>query len=160
MSPVSNCKNDTVVCYISQHHFKRKQNALLKNFFPELQVGTRHKELLDIDSSSVILEDGITKLNTIGHYEVRRRASPAQTRLDPVQDCANSLKITRFPPVFWNHLKIACFRGRNFPYLLVVWDLLSRSCDFHGVQSLSILWFRSETSPLPDPPACSVEEAC
>ncbi|KAJ1061956.1 hypothetical protein K5549_002991 [Capra hircus] len=36
----------------------------------ELQVGTRHKELLDIDSSSVILEDGITKLNTIGHYEI------------------------------------------------------------------------------------------
>uniref|UniRef100_A0A452E7I3 Plexin-C1 n=1 Tax=Capra hircus TaxID=9925 RepID=A0A452E7I3_CAPHI len=38
----------------------------------ELQVGTRHKELLDIDSSSVILEDGITKLNTIGHYELAR----------------------------------------------------------------------------------------
>ncbi|XP_058424632.1 plexin-C1 isoform X1 [Diceros bicornis minor] len=36
----------------------------------ELQVGTRPKELLDIDSSSVILEDGITKLNTIGHYEI------------------------------------------------------------------------------------------
>jgi hypothetical protein len=36
-------------------------------------VGTRQKELLDIDSSSVILEDGITKLNTIGHYEVRSR---------------------------------------------------------------------------------------
>uniref|UniRef100_A0A8D2E7Q9 Plexin C1 n=1 Tax=Theropithecus gelada TaxID=9565 RepID=A0A8D2E7Q9_THEGE len=36
----------------------------------ELQVGTRQKELLDIDSSSVILEDGITKLNTIGHYEI------------------------------------------------------------------------------------------
>lgn len=104
----------------------------LKHFFPELQVGTRHKELLDIDSSSVILEDGITKLNTIGHYEVRTRASPAQTGLDPVQDHANSLKITRFPPVSWNHLKIACFRGRSFPYLLVVWDLLSQSGDFHG----------------------------
>ena len=50
-----------------------------KFFFPELQVGTRHKELLDIDSSSVILEDGITKLNTIGHYEVRTRLSPART---------------------------------------------------------------------------------
>ncbi|XP_068951273.1 plexin-C1 [Petaurus breviceps papuanus] len=36
----------------------------------ELQLGTRQKELLDIDSSSVILEDGITKLNTIGHYEI------------------------------------------------------------------------------------------
>ncbi|KFO31161.1 Plexin-C1 [Fukomys damarensis] len=36
----------------------------------ELQVGTRQKELLDIDGSSVILEDGITKLNTIGHYEI------------------------------------------------------------------------------------------
>ncbi|KAB1270033.1 Plexin-C1, partial [Camelus dromedarius] len=40
----------------------------------ELHVGTRHKELLDIDSSSVILEDGITKLNTIGHYEERANA--------------------------------------------------------------------------------------
>ncbi|KAJ8796381.1 hypothetical protein J1605_017936 [Eschrichtius robustus] len=69
----------------------------------ELQVGTRHKELLDIDSSSVILEDGITKLNTIGHYE---------------------------------------------------------SCDFHVTQALSILRFRSETSPLPDSLACSVEEQC
>ncbi|KAJ7329914.1 hypothetical protein JRQ81_016088 [Phrynocephalus forsythii] len=28
------------------------------------------KELLDVDSSSVILEGGITKLNTIGHYEL------------------------------------------------------------------------------------------
>ncbi|XP_060051529.1 plexin-C1 [Erinaceus europaeus] len=36
----------------------------------ELQVGTRQKELLDIDGSSVILEDGVTKLNTIGHYEI------------------------------------------------------------------------------------------
>ncbi|XP_014696727.1 plexin-C1 isoform X1 [Equus asinus] len=36
----------------------------------ELQLGTRQKELLDIDGSSVILEDGITKLNTIGHYEI------------------------------------------------------------------------------------------
>lgn len=53
---------------------------------PELQVGTRQKELLDIDSSSVILEDGITKLNTIGHYEVRARVSPIPrgTRLCPV----------------------------------------------------------------------------
>ncbi|XP_029060519.1 plexin-C1 isoform X1 [Monodon monoceros] len=41
----------------------------------ELQVGTRHKELLDIDSSSVILEDGITKLNTIGHYEISNGSS-------------------------------------------------------------------------------------
>ena len=41
----------------------------------------------------------------------------------------------------------------------MVWDLLSQSCDFHGVQSLSILWFRSESSPLPDPLDCSVEEA-
>lgn len=49
---------------------------MLFGFFPELQVGTRHKELLDIDSSSVILEDGITKLNTIGHYEVGTRFGP------------------------------------------------------------------------------------
>ncbi|XP_039352066.1 plexin-C1 [Mauremys reevesii] len=36
----------------------------------ELQSGAQQKELLDIDVSSVILEDGITKLNTIGHYEI------------------------------------------------------------------------------------------
>ncbi|KAM7179689.1 plexin-C1 [Macrochelys suwanniensis] len=36
----------------------------------ELQSGAQQKELLDIDGSSVILEDGITKLNTIGHYEI------------------------------------------------------------------------------------------
>lgn len=41
-------------------------------------MGTRHKELLDIDSSSVILEDGITKLNTIGHYEVGKDLAPHQ----------------------------------------------------------------------------------
>uniref|UniRef100_G1KMK9 Plexin C1 n=1 Tax=Anolis carolinensis TaxID=28377 RepID=G1KMK9_ANOCA len=35
-----------------------------------LQSGAYTKELLDVDSSSVTLEDGITKLNTIGHYEV------------------------------------------------------------------------------------------
>uniref|UniRef100_A0A674IFZ2 Plexin C1 n=1 Tax=Terrapene triunguis TaxID=2587831 RepID=A0A674IFZ2_9SAUR len=33
----------------------------------ELQSGAQQKELLDIDGSSVILEDGITKLNTIVH---------------------------------------------------------------------------------------------
>uniref|UniRef100_K7GHA9 Plexin C1 n=1 Tax=Pelodiscus sinensis TaxID=13735 RepID=K7GHA9_PELSI len=36
----------------------------------ELQTGAQHRELLDIDGSTVILEDGITKLNTIGHYEI------------------------------------------------------------------------------------------
>ncbi|XP_074867910.1 plexin-C1 [Carettochelys insculpta] len=36
----------------------------------ELESGTQQKELLDVDGSSVILEDGITKLNTIGHYEI------------------------------------------------------------------------------------------
>ena len=50
---------------------------------PELQVGTRHKELLDIDSSSVILEDGITKLNTIGHYEVGKDLAPTGSFLIP-----------------------------------------------------------------------------
>lgn len=51
----------------------KKMSSPLHFYFPELQVGTRQKELLDIDGSSVILEDGITKLNTIGHYEVRAR---------------------------------------------------------------------------------------
>ncbi|XP_061495551.1 plexin-C1 [Rhineura floridana] len=35
-----------------------------------LQSGAQATELLDIDSSSVILENGITKLNTIQHYEI------------------------------------------------------------------------------------------
>ncbi|XP_053111763.1 plexin-C1 isoform X2 [Hemicordylus capensis] len=35
-----------------------------------LQSNAQAKELLDIDSSSVILEDRTTKLNTIGHYEI------------------------------------------------------------------------------------------
>ncbi|XP_062989852.1 plexin-C1 [Elgaria multicarinata webbii] len=34
------------------------------------QSGTEAKELLDVDSSTVILEDGSTKLNTIGHYGI------------------------------------------------------------------------------------------
>ncbi|XP_054843729.1 plexin-C1 [Eublepharis macularius] len=35
-----------------------------------LQSDTQAKELLDRDASSVILENGIAKLNTIGHYEI------------------------------------------------------------------------------------------
>lgn len=68
-----------------------KDNEMLFFLFvffpPELQVGTRQKELLDIDSSSVILEDGITKLNTIGHYEVRARPSPHVPVLVPSPHC-------------------------------------------------------------------------
>uniref|UniRef100_A0A452T850 Plexin C1 n=1 Tax=Ursus maritimus TaxID=29073 RepID=A0A452T850_URSMA len=56
----------------------------------ELQVGTRQKELLDIDSSSVILEDGITKLNTIGHYEVRAGLSPDISFPEPHPDLMRS----------------------------------------------------------------------
>lgn len=62
--------------------FKSTQISL-SGFSPELQVGTRQKELLDIDSSSVILEDGITKLNTIGHYEVRTGLSPTSPSSSP-----------------------------------------------------------------------------
>nr|XP_016849234.1 PREDICTED: plexin-C1 [Anolis carolinensis] len=40
-----------------------------------LQSGAYTKELLDVDSSSVTLEDGITKLNTIGHYEIFNEAT-------------------------------------------------------------------------------------
>ncbi|XP_019371340.1 PREDICTED: plexin-C1, partial [Gavialis gangeticus] len=36
----------------------------------ELQSGAQQKELSDIDESSPILEDGKTKLNTIGHYGI------------------------------------------------------------------------------------------
>uniref|UniRef100_H3A2E1 Uncharacterized protein n=1 Tax=Latimeria chalumnae TaxID=7897 RepID=H3A2E1_LATCH len=37
----------------------------------ELQKDREHQELLDVDGSSVILENGITVLNTIGHYKKR-----------------------------------------------------------------------------------------
>lgn len=56
-----------------------------------LQSDTQAKELLDVDASSVILENGMTKLNTIGHYEVRtkilrllflRKISPVEAILD------------------------------------------------------------------------------
>ncbi|XP_030070534.1 plexin-C1 [Microcaecilia unicolor] len=36
----------------------------------ELHTGQQRKELLDIDSSSLILENGKTKLNTIRHYQI------------------------------------------------------------------------------------------
>ncbi|KAL7982540.1 hypothetical protein Chor_010138 [Crotalus horridus] len=35
-----------------------------------LESVSQTKELLDVDGSSVILENGVTKLNTIGHYEI------------------------------------------------------------------------------------------
>uniref|UniRef100_F6Q464 Plexin C1 n=2 Tax=Ornithorhynchus anatinus TaxID=9258 RepID=F6Q464_ORNAN len=41
----------------------------------ELQLDGCQKELLDIDNSSVTLEDGIMKLNTIGHYEISNGAT-------------------------------------------------------------------------------------
>uniref|UniRef100_A0A8D2LG41 Plexin C1 n=1 Tax=Varanus komodoensis TaxID=61221 RepID=A0A8D2LG41_VARKO len=68
---------------IGQAKEKILQAFLNKNGFPfglqlsemglALQSGTQAKELLDVDSSTVILQDGITKLNTIGHYGVRTR---------------------------------------------------------------------------------------
>lgn len=36
----------------------------------------QQRELLDIDGSSEVMEDGIRKLNTIGHYEVSTEARP------------------------------------------------------------------------------------
>lgn len=36
----------------------------------------QQRELLDIDGSSEVMEDGIRKLNTIGHYEVSTEAVP------------------------------------------------------------------------------------
>ncbi|XP_026548461.1 plexin-C1 [Notechis scutatus] len=35
-----------------------------------LESGSQAKELLDVDGSSVILENGVTKLNTVGHYGI------------------------------------------------------------------------------------------
>lgn len=83
------CKSDRVAFKVPLCNFERQRNALFVVVFfpPELQVGTRQKELLDIDSSSVILEDGITKLNTIGHYEVRARLSPHVPVLIPSPHC-------------------------------------------------------------------------
>lgn len=34
----------------------------------------QQRELLDIDGSSEMMEDGIRKLNTIAHYKVSRKA--------------------------------------------------------------------------------------
>uniref|UniRef100_A0ACB8FP60 Uncharacterized protein n=1 Tax=Sphaerodactylus townsendi TaxID=933632 RepID=A0ACB8FP60_9SAUR len=57
------------------HTFQNKNGSLyglqLNEMGLALHSDTEAKELLDIDASSVILENGITKLNTIGHYEDR-----------------------------------------------------------------------------------------
>uniref|UniRef100_A0A8C0USQ9 Plexin C1 n=1 Tax=Cyanistes caeruleus TaxID=156563 RepID=A0A8C0USQ9_CYACU len=42
----------------------------------ELVSEEQQRELLDIDGSSEVMEDGIRKLNTIGHYEVSTEARP------------------------------------------------------------------------------------
>uniref|UniRef100_A0A8C5U146 Plexin cytoplasmic RasGAP domain-containing protein n=1 Tax=Malurus cyaneus samueli TaxID=2593467 RepID=A0A8C5U146_9PASS len=42
----------------------------------ELVSEEQQRELLDIDGSSEVMEDGIRKLNTIGHYEVSTKAVP------------------------------------------------------------------------------------
>lgn len=42
----------------------------------ELVSEEHQRELLDIDGSSEVMEDGIRKLNTIGHYEVSTKARP------------------------------------------------------------------------------------
>ncbi|XP_029457482.1 plexin-C1 isoform X2 [Rhinatrema bivittatum] len=65
---------------IGQAKDKILQAFLSKNGYPygipvgetglELHVGQQRKELLDIDDSSVTLEHGKTKLNTIGHYKI------------------------------------------------------------------------------------------
>ncbi|XP_044310866.1 plexin-C1 isoform X1 [Varanus komodoensis] len=70
---------------IGQAKEKILQAFLNKNGFPfglqlsemglALQSGTQAKELLDVDSSTVILQDGITKLNTIGHYGILDEAT-------------------------------------------------------------------------------------
>ncbi|XP_048357360.1 plexin-C1 isoform X2 [Sphaerodactylus townsendi] len=56
------------------HTFQNKNGSLyglqLNEMGLALHSDTEAKELLDIDASSVILENGITKLNTIGHYEI------------------------------------------------------------------------------------------
>lgn len=51
------------------------------NFFcccctAELVSEEQQRELLDIDGTSEVLEDGIRKLNTIGHYEVSMKTIP------------------------------------------------------------------------------------
>ncbi|XP_015270124.1 PREDICTED: plexin-C1 [Gekko japonicus] len=56
------------------HTFQNKNGSLyglqLNEMGLVLHSDTQARELLDLDASSVILENGITKLNTIGHYEI------------------------------------------------------------------------------------------
>lgn len=39
----------------------------------ELHYGQTYKELLDIDASSVVMENGFKRLNTVKHYKVSNR---------------------------------------------------------------------------------------
>ncbi|KAM6386511.1 plexin-C1 [Alca torda] len=70
---------------IGQAKDKSLQAFLSKNGFPyglqldeiglELVSEEQQRELLDIDGSSEVMEDGIRKLNTIGHYEISSGAT-------------------------------------------------------------------------------------
>lgn len=97
-------ESDWAALFFLSCDFRREPNAFPP--FAELQVGTRQKELLDIDSSSVILEDGITKLNTIGHYEVRPR-QPYPLLLYPQSFLGWVTQVLGKP--FENKTKTRCF---------------------------------------------------
>ncbi|XP_064010969.1 plexin-C1 [Pogoniulus pusillus] len=70
---------------VGQAKEKSLQAFLCKNGFPyglqldqlglELVSEEQPRELLDVDGSSEVLEDGIRKLNTIGHYEIANGAT-------------------------------------------------------------------------------------
>lgn len=51
-------------------------NCFLICHTAELVSEEQQRELLDIDGSSEVMEDGIRKLNTIGHYEVSVETIP------------------------------------------------------------------------------------
>ncbi|XP_043943582.1 plexin-C1 [Protopterus annectens] len=65
---IGQAKEKIIQAYLNT--FGYAYRAQLKESSLELQTGQENKELRDTDSSSLVLENGITKLNTIGHYKI------------------------------------------------------------------------------------------
>lgn len=62
----------------------------------ELVSEEQQRELLDIDGSSEVMEDGIRKLNTISHYEVSVETIPmSQEAVSPQLTKALCIKVSR-----------------------------------------------------------------
>ena len=160
VSPISNnCKSDTVVCYISQRHFKRKQNALLKKFFSRASSG--HTTQRTSGYWQLLCDSWRRNHQAQYHWPLRGKnkgiPSPNWTR-----SCPGPCKFFenyKIPTSFLESFEDCLFQGQEFSLLARGLGSPFAELWFSWVQSLSILWFRLETSPLPDPPACSVEKA-